>query len=711
VVSWIMVQIAAITSASFGAPDWVMKMIIITLVIGFPVAIILAWAFEMTPDGVKPTEAIPSEKSIASQTGRKLDWAILVGLLVVGGLLAFGEFIRTPPPAAPLSEISDEALAQAAESTESDLADIGAPQSDNHTTQSIAVLPFEDYSAEKDQDYFAKGISEELLNVLARIKGLRVASRTSAFAFGSQNKSVEEISQALNVSHILDGSVRKAGDTLRISAQLIETTNDNQIWSATYDRPLTAKNIFDVQDEIATAIVEELKGRLTFTPEGDASRTVSLEAYELYLKAREQSNQRLPDPLLSSIESFEKVITLDPKFSHAYSGLADSYMLAFAYGALPRETAKIEARKNIDRALVLSPSSAETLTSAAMYDHMFSESPDSQAAIDYALKAVAANPNYSVAFHRLGQAYAKKGDYEKSLKAFEQARTLDPLSASILNNIARIQRLTGDWKAAKATTLDNIKWNPEQPAGHIALSVFYFYEGDFLNSFLSAKEGQALNPNDPTPPIILKEIFIKAKLFEQALAIDSGADTEAAIAFEKGELDAARASLPKLQDLTQKAYLAFLLKDYERAASAYDKVIMEKSYKTLRADTDNLVDFANISFVFGRLGLPKSTSYRKRLKEYFGDKTADDFDQLNQLWAGAVFKASGSAPENALPWIERMINLGQADNLLEAPVFDGLRKNPEFQAYQARMSENRLSLNKTIQAKLADPEPHWVEID
>ena len=228
-------------------------------------------------------------------------------------------------------------------------------------------------------------------------------------------------------------------------------------------------------------------------------------------------------------------------------------MLAFAYGALPKEAAKVESRKNIDRALVLSPNSAETLTSAAMYDHMFSESSDSEAAIDYALKAVAANPNYSVAFHRLGQAYAKKGEYEKSLKAFEQARTLDPLSASILNNIARIQRLTGDWKAAKATTLDNIKWNPDQPAGHIALSVFYFYEGDFLNSFLAAKEGQALNPNDPTPPIILKEILIKARLFDKALTMDNSAETQAAIAFEKGDFETARSRLPQFKDLTQKS--------------------------------------------------------------------------------------------------------------------------------------------------------------
>lgn len=205
-VSWIMVQIAAITTTSFGAPDWVMKMIIITLVIGFPVAMVLAWAFEMTPEGMRPTETIPSEDSIASQTGRKLDWAILAGLLLVGGLMMFSQFYRPVSPANTPQDILTPD--QAAASSISEAASITEP--DYQAAQSIAVLPFEDYSADKDQDYFAKGISEELLNVLARISGLRVASRTSAFAFAGQNKSLEEISEALNVSHVLEGSVRKA---------------------------------------------------------------------------------------------------------------------------------------------------------------------------------------------------------------------------------------------------------------------------------------------------------------------------------------------------------------------------------------------------------------------------------------------------------------------------------------------------------------------
>lgn len=697
-----MVQIAAITTASFGAPDWVMKMIIITLVIGFPIAMVLAWAFEMTADGVRPTETISPERSIASQTGRKLDWAILIGLLLVGFLLVFPQIIRTPS----LPQTSQNADAAPTLSTL-------ASDDVTPSKQSIAVLPFEDYSAGKDQDYFAKGISEELLNVLGRIHGLRVASRTSAFAFVGQNKSIKEISQALNVSHILEGNVSKAGETLRIRAQLIDARNDNQIWTATYDRPLTAKNIFDVQDEIATAIVEELKGRLSLSPDGKAQRTESLAAYQLYLRAREKANERLPGPLKEAIVDFEEVIALDPAYSNAYSGLADSYMLAWAYGALPKETAKPEARKNIDRALVLSPSAAETLTSAAMYDLMFSESPDSPAAIDYALKAVAANPNYSVGFHRLGQAYAKKGEYDKSLKAFEQARTLDPLSASILNNIARIQRLTGDWKAAKATTLDNIKWNPQQPSGHIALSVFYFDEGDFVKSYSSAKDAEALNPKDPTPHIILKEIFLKAQLYDQALALEDETNVEmkASVAFEKGDLARVRSFLPKFEDKTLKAYQIYMLRDLEHAATAYDAVILEKSYKTLDADTDNLVDFANINFVFGKLGLPKALSFKTRLKSYFGEKTATQFELQNQLWAGATFKASSQTPKDALPWIDRMISLGQADSLLEGPAFDRLRKFPEFTKLQTRMAENRTKLNAAIQAKLANPEPDWIRPD
>lgn len=706
-VSWIMVQIAAITTASFGAPDWVMKMIIITLVIGFPVAMVLAWAFEMTPEGMRPTETIPSEDSIASQTGRKLDWAILAGLLVVGGLMVFAQFFS--PSKAPHFNAEDLTADRAETSSIYETGTtIPSIEAETPTTQSIAVLPFEDYSADKDQDYFAKGISEELLNVLARISGLRVASRTSAFAFAGQNKSLEEISQALNVSHVLEGSVRKAGETLRITAKLVDTQKDGQVWTATYDRPLTAKNIFDVQDEIAEAIVEELKGRLSVAPDGKVERTESLEAYQLYLRAREKANERLPGPLKEAIQGFKDVIALDPRYSHAYSGLADSYMLAAAYGALPAEAAKPEARVNIDRALVLSPNSAETLTSAAMYDHMFSENPESVAAIDYALKAVAANPNYSLAFHRLGQAYAKRGDYEKSLKAFEQARNLDPLSASILNNIARIQRLSGDWKAAKATTLDNIKWNPEQPAGHIALAVFYFDEGDFVNSFISAKNAQALNPDDPYPPIILKEVFLKAKLYDQALALDNSALMNALIAVETGDFQTAKEIFPDLKDRGDRAYLAYMMKDLERAASAYENVINNYGYKTLEADTDNLVDFANISFVFAKLGLPKGMSYRERLKDYFGDKSAAQFELQNQLWAGAVLKASGQNPKKALPWIDRMIALGQADNLLDGPAFDALRKFPEFEERQHRMAENRTNLNEAIKGQLAAPNQNWI---
>lgn len=491
----------------------------------------------------------------------------------------------------------------------------------------------------------------------------------------------------------------------------MDTQKDGQVWTATYDRPLTAKNIFDIQDEIAPAIVDELKGRLSLAPDGKVQRTDSLEAYQLYLRARESANERLPGPLTEAIEGFKAVIALDPAYSHAYSGLADSYMLAAAYGALPSETAQSEARKNIDRALVLSPNSAETLTSAAMYDHMFSIDPDSFAAIDFALKAVASNPNYSLAFHRLGQAYAKRGEYDKSLKAFEQARTLDPLSASILNNIARIQRLTGDWKAAKATTLDNIKWNPKQPAGHIALSVFYFDEGDFLNSFISAKNAQALNPNDPYPPIILKEIFIKAKLYDEALALDDSPKTAALVHLETGNLKAARAELAKVKEPADRAYLAYMMGDLERAASNYEDVIAERGYKNLEADTDNLVDFANIGTVFSKLGLPKATSYQDRLKAYFGDRSASQFELQNQLWVGAIYKASGQNPKRALPWIDRMISLGQADSVLEGPAFATLRKLPEFGSRQARMAENRQKLNAEITAKLASPEPNWIVSD
>lgn len=732
VVSWIMVQIASITAASFGAPDWVMKMIIVTLLIGFPVAAVFAWAFEMTPEGVKLTEAVHEDQSMTHRTAQKLDLAILAGIILVAGLMIFSyvspsklspERVGTQPndmdlPALSSSLQQSKTVTHAAPFEASPV---------NSGEQSIAVLPFADFSADQDQDYFAKGISEELLNVLAQIDGLRVASRTSAFAFNQKDKSISDISKALNVTHVLEGSIRKAGDTLRITAQLINTANDEHLWSETYDRPLSAQNIFSIQDEIAAAIVKELKGRLSFQPKGTSGRTVSLEAYELYLKGLGNANKRLPDPLNKAIVNFKDVIALDPNFPQAYSGLADSYMFSYIYGGQDRETVMREALQNVDRALTLSPNSAEALTSAAMYELMFNDSVDQSKAINFALQAIAANPNYSVAYHRLGQGYAKQSEYKKGLEAFKKARELDPLSASILNNVARLQRLLGDWKSAKATSLDNMRWNPNQPAGYIAVAVIAFDQANYAESHSVAKDAQALNPVDPTPGFLMKEIYLKAKMFAEAEAI-VGNDTiypglnagaKAITAIERGRLEDARMLIAEmedknsdnLEDSIRAAKLYTLTGNIKEAFALYESILDIGQFDEKDADIDNILTLANVSAVLSRMNHPKASLYKDKLATYFDGKTPDNFERQNELWAGASYVANAGAPEDTYPWIDRMLDLGQADFLLNEISFDSLRGTKAFKLREVRMEKNRSELRDALLAQRSNPKINWLPFD
>ena len=240
IVGWLLVQVTSIAVPAFAMPGWVTTVVFYFVLVGFPVALLFAWAFELTPEGLRPTGEVDLNTSTTVQTGQKLNYLIAVALVLALGFIAYQNIGPKPD--------TDPTRTQIAE-----------------TQTSIAVLPFADLSPEGDQEYFSDGISEELLNVLVRIEGLRVASRTSAFAFKGGDRNIVEIANVLGVNHVLEGSVRKAGDRVWITAQLIDAETDTHMWSETYDRGLT--DIFAIQDEIAGAIVAALRETLGITIE------------------------------------------------------------------------------------------------------------------------------------------------------------------------------------------------------------------------------------------------------------------------------------------------------------------------------------------------------------------------------------------------------------------------------------------------------------
>jgi adenylate cyclase len=343
IVAWLLLQVADVMIDNIGAPDWLFQAILLVLAIGFVIALFFAWAFELTPEGLKRESEVDRSRSITPTTGKKLNTAILVLLAVAVVYLLIDRFRQTPVP-----------VTTETQSAEQSTGPVTPTQAQPSSEPSIAVLPFINMSNDPEQEYFSDGISEELLNLLVRVDGLQVASRTSSFTYKGENLDIPEIASELKVDHILEGSVRKAGNRVRITAQLIDAASDRHLWSDTFDRELD--DIFAIQDEIANAIVGALQETLGVGLEAVVVRAVTdnLDAYELYLKARSLFIAR--KNLDQSIELFNQAIALDPEFAPALEGLAAVHHVAIDWLAGDGVDHSALALETADQALKLDSS-------------------------------------------------------------------------------------------------------------------------------------------------------------------------------------------------------------------------------------------------------------------------------------------------------------------------------------------------------------------
>ena len=301
IVSWIALQVADTVFPALNVPPWVLSLLTVLLLLGFPIALLLAWAFELTPDGIKPTASVPIEHSIRPQTGQRLNYLLTGGLAVLLVLVLLDNYVldREPPAAA----------ATTPGGAESGTGAVGiAPD------KSIAVLPFVNLSSDQEQEYFSDGLSEEILNQLAQIDDLRVTARTSSFSFKGRNEDLRVVGRQLNVRHLLEGSVRKAGNQLRITAQLIDATDGSHVWSRTFDRELD--DVFAIQEEIAMAVSDTLSVALDVgTMARTRGGTTNLEAYDKYLRARALDRQRgTGADLVQAAQYYREAVALDPAF-------------------------------------------------------------------------------------------------------------------------------------------------------------------------------------------------------------------------------------------------------------------------------------------------------------------------------------------------------------------------------------------------------------
>jgi TolB-like protein/Tfp pilus assembly protein PilF len=410
--AWVIAQVADLVLDNIEAPDWVMQAIMLVLAIGLPLALILAWAFELTPEGIKREADVDRTESTTHVTGRKFDFAI-IGLLAVA--LIFVVVDNYVLEAEPEQAVIAAEQIPAAEPIERE--------------KSIAVLPFVNMSSDPEQEYFSDGISEEILNELAQLPGLRVASRTSAFTFKGENRNMGEIAAILKVNHVLEGSVRKSGNRVRIAAQLIDASNEKHLWSEVYDRELT--NIFAIQSEIARAVAQEIK--IELSPEKEAvltsTRTVDPEAHEAYLRGQYEAAKFTADSYTRAIEHFQNAMSADPEYAPAYAGLANSYfMLGQPLAAMRHRDAMPKAKKAALKALELDPSLPAAYSALASVAWIYDW--DWKTADQMFRRAIELSPNSADAYSDYGIYLSAMGRHAEAIAQGQRAAVLDPLDLS-----------------------------------------------------------------------------------------------------------------------------------------------------------------------------------------------------------------------------------------------------------------------------------------
>jgi len=454
VASWVLMQVVDVISPVFELPDWAPKLIFLLLAIGLVPALIFAWAFELTPEGIKKESEVSPAGSITRSTGRKLNIVIIGFLVAAVALLLVERQVKTVDTPEPDTVVASE---------------VGTG------TKSIAVLPFVNMSSDAEQEFFSDGITEEILNSLASVRELKVAGRTSSFAFKGQNDDLRRIGDALGVEHILEGSVRKAGAKVRITAQLIQVDDGFHLWSETYDRELT--DVFAIQDEIANEILRQLKSQLLNEDlvVAEAQRT-SPEVYELYLRAKQRIYTRIGTEIETAIDELDEAIRLDPDYapSLAQRGIATMLMSDQQYGLIPHDEAHRRGKRYIDQSLALDPNLAEGWAGLGLYDDQ-----DADTAIDALQKALEINPNLIDASNWLQISLRDVGDLRGALTILEEIAERDPLYRPAFSNAMML--FNNFNRQDKATALlDRIEaFNPDNPDLLLARATNYFYSSRF----------------------------------------------------------------------------------------------------------------------------------------------------------------------------------------------------------------------------------------
>ena len=653
VVAWLLIQVATQVFPFFEIPNWTVRLVVLAVIAGFPIALFIAWAFELTPEGVKRTEDV----GVTEKRSRGGAWIYIV---IAGAVLSIGLFV--------LGRYT---------------ANTGAPRHSEAATapqKSIAILPFENLSDDKANAYFAEGVKDEILTKLAAVRDLKVISRTSTAKYQSKPDNLKAVAQELGVSTILEGAVQRAANQVRVNVQLIDAATDNHLWAKSYDRDF--KDVLRVQSAIAEEIAEALKANLSPSESHvlAAIRTQNTEAYDLFLRAQYEFHQAQSTLVADAFDRadafYQQALARDPNFAEAAAGLAYSRLMRhwFVSPLSPRELE--EVKSIIDHALAVAPNSPEAHVALGVFFYWAHRQYDN--AVAEFNRALELQPNNALAQQFLGWVYRRRGEWERSIADAQRAQELDPRDPSIPSSLGGIYAALRLWNDAERVELRTLTLDPYNTVAATLLATVRLNSTGDINSARHALDGfppdiklNSLTYQGDVTAIVGIRAYVEvfARRFNDAFQ-----------AFEK---QMANSSLAHLQQLAGRAALRVLAGDVEAAKSAGEEArpLLEARVKERPDDTFAMTQLAWIHLALGR------NADALRVAQKAAELMPIEKDTLTGAYFQtglAQIEARAGAPEEAVKRLRHLLSIpaGQVVSIARLkidPVWDPIRDRPDFQ--------------------------------
>jgi len=677
IAAWLILQVSEIVLETIEAPTWVLKVFLLILALGLPIALMFSWAYELTSEGVKREEDVDRSGSTTQGTGKKLDQITIAMVIALVIFVVVDRNLETSPTQS-ASEAGNDAELIA--------------------ERSIAVLAFDDLSPAGDQEYFADGLSEELLNVLAQTRDLEVAGRTSSFAFKGQNRDLREIGEILNVAYILEGSVRKAGNKIRVTAQLINAQTGYHLYSDTYDGNLT--DVFAVQDEIAAAIVGALRTELIGTVVLESAET-SIEAYDLYLVARQKIYTRDPDEMKEASRLLDRAIEIDGEYAPALAQKALVVVLLSdnvgSYGDIPAAEAYPAARLLVDRAIAIDPflAEAQAVSGLIMAEESSNTNVEEIEVLEYALSL---NPNLDNTRNWLSIAYDEASRNEESTALLEAVVERDPMFGPAFNNLIQAYMGTRDFDLANALVGRVERIVGETDAVNQSWGMIALAQGESARAVRQFKKSYTANPLHTVNKLWYG--FALNSIGEFETAIEVGIPLTIVFALDQlGRFDEAQSILETISIggsgnnannaiLRTMAYHFMVSSQHEEAVRYVEEHFsdldtMLKRFE--RTDGSNSRYLASLAYSYLQTGrdaefkiLTDALAESVVRRVVAGDKSF--FAIFNTINLAAL---SGTDEEVLIQVQELVDKNGVGVNIFDAPIFDRMKDNAEFQKLNA----------------------------